>query len=305
MSSALFQDFLIQQKLPVSYLNTAKRYFNVLIDDVLQRCKQQKPVVISINGSQGSGKSTLAAYLDVVTTQRHQLNVVNLSLDDFYLSHQARQSLALNVHPLLQTRGVPGTHDIALALKTLAALKQAQHSVVRVPRFNKATDNPVDEQAWDRVSTPLDVIIFEGWCIGAQPQTETELEEPINALEAQQDNTGSWRHYYNEQLAHSYPELFDQSDVSVMLQAPSFDCVYQWRLEQEEKLRTSSQAHTNDTEQNPDRTMNASDIRHFVSHFQRITEHMLKTLPAQVHHVYQLNDRREIIDETHRGSVDI
>ncbi len=35
-----------------------------------------------------------------------------LSIDDYYLSKIERLRISQKVHPLLITRGVPGTHDI-------------------------------------------------------------------------------------------------------------------------------------------------------------------------------------------------
>lgn len=57
--------------------------------------------------------------------QAQGLAAVALSLEDFYLTRQQRAEFARRVHPLVQTRGVPGTHDIALVLKVIEALQRS------------------------------------------------------------------------------------------------------------------------------------------------------------------------------------
>src|SRR5699024_9400250 len=74
----------------------------------------------AISSLQGSGKSTLATQLASAAAERG-LYLACVSIDDFYLDLDARQRLARQVHPLLATRGPPGTHDLALAIDTLDA----------------------------------------------------------------------------------------------------------------------------------------------------------------------------------------
>src|SRR4051812_33755031 len=71
------------------------------------------PFILGISGLQGSGKSTLATEL-IDAARRRGWSAVSLSLDDVYLTRAERESLARAVHPLLRTRGVPGTHDLTL-----------------------------------------------------------------------------------------------------------------------------------------------------------------------------------------------
>lgn len=306
MLHPLFAKFLSRHKLPASYLHQATQHFSPIIDDILHQLTDRRPILLGINGSQGSGKTTLAAYLQTALAAEHQLRVVSISIDDFYYGKAERQQLAEQVHPLLATRGVPGTHDVPLALATLNALRQAEKETVAIPRFDKASDDRLAEPSWDRVQTPVDVVILEGWCLGAAPEAEAALKEPVNPLEAVQDSDGRWRHYINQQLASVYPPLFKQIDIWVMLQAPSFDCVYQWRLEQEQKLAEKLQSIPQKNQNGwpaaaPAGLMDASQIQQFVQYFQRLTQHMLNTLPAQVDHVYRLDNKRKIIDEIHRS----
>ena len=279
------KQFLKKHHLPDAYLTSAQTHFAPLIKTIASQQQQnQQTITLGINGSQGSGKTTLADYINTVLSHEHNLNVVSLSIDDFYLSKAARQQLAKNIHPLLATRGVPGTHDVALALQTIAALKQQGR--VAIPRFNKATDDIINPKQWATVNAPVDIIIFEGWCLGATAQSSEALAKPINTLEANEDKTGQWRNYVNEQLNQHYPALFKQVDTWAMLKAPSFDCIYQWRLEQEHKLKQQAQQGSG--------VMSDNDIQRFVMHFQRITEHLLASLPPRVEFLFKLDHNRHI-----------
>ena len=279
------KQFLLDHQLPDAYLTSAQAHFTPLIDNVVNQQQQnQQTITLGINGSQGSGKTTVAAYINNVLTHERGLNVISLSIDDFYLSKAARLQLGKDIHPLLATRGVPGTHDVALAMQTLAALK-AQGRVA-IPRFNKATDDIVTPDEWETIEAPVDVIIFEGWCLGATPQVEAELIEPINELEANEDDQGQWREYVNRQLQQQYQTLFAQVDIWAMLKAPSFDCIYQWRLQQEHKLKQSGQQGSG--------VMSDEQIKRFVMHFQRITQHLLIQLPERCQFLFELDKDRNI-----------
>ena len=199
-------------------------------------------MVIGISGAQGSGKSTLALFLANHLRREAQLSATCLSLDDFYLGKAARLDLAGKVHPLFATRGVPGTHDVQLALNVLHGLTEVKASAtIRLPTFDKASDDRLPEHVWAEVDTPVDVVILEGWCLGARPQGAGSLADPINALEDEDDPDGSWRRRANDHLSVDYRELFDRLDTLIMLRIPSFDKVLEWRALQEKKLIQKSE----------------------------------------------------------------
>ena len=132
--------FLERNQLSENYLHFAQRWFEPVLEQFAQQYQSQKrPQILGINGSQGSGKSTLADYLCSIIAERHGVTAVNLSLDDFYLTHDQRAQLAETVHPLLGTRGVPGTHDVDLAIQTIEQLVAG--SECRIPRFDKSVDD--------------------------------------------------------------------------------------------------------------------------------------------------------------------
>jgi D-glycerate 3-kinase len=293
-------DFLTCHYLPPRYLDLARRWFLPLINELaLQRRRAQRPLLIGINGSQGSGKTTLAALLRAIFESRFGLNTIDLSIDDFYLPRDQRLRLAEERHPLFDTRGVPGTHDMSLMRKTLDALLHGE-GPVPIPGFDKALDDRVPEHRWQSVNAPLDMVILDGWCLGTPAQDEEELATPVNLLEANEDPEGEWRRYVNRQIIDHYQPLYDQIDIWVMLEAPSFDCVYRWRLEQEKKLADSLA----DSESS-NRVMSPAELARFIQHYQRLTMHTLKTLPQRVHYLFELDAERNIHAATRPNKVEL
>ena len=216
------------------------------------------PLVAGINGPQGSGKSTAAAFLAAILGREHALRTAVLSLDDLYLGRAERQALAARVHPLFVTRGVPGTHDVALGIAVLDALKAGVAATL--PRFDKRRD----DRSPAALCEPVDVVLFEGWCVGAGPQPVSALAVPVNALEAVEDPDGVWRGHANAALAGDYAALFARLDLLIALQPPGFACVAGWRRLQEAKLHAVR-----------GKGMSDDAIDRFVMHFERLTRHLL------------------------------
>lgn len=235
------------------------------------------PLVVGINGAQGTGKSTLARFLADFLRETESLSVFVLSLDDLYKSRAERALLAERVHPLLGTRGVPGTHDVALAMEFLDGLASKEAGVLRSPRFRKDLDDRVADADWYSVVLPVDVVLFEGWCVSARPQSLGALEVPVNALEATLDAEGIWRGFVNDALAGAYANLFARIDHTVLLRVPSFDCVLDWRMEQEEKLRLSC---ADSGQSEGQRFMSEAELVEFIAHFERLTRWMLVDMPS-------------------------
>lgn len=244
--------------------------------------------IIGINGAQGAGKTTFSKLLKVVLEQKFGMKVVQLSIDDFYLSRAEREELAKSVHPLLITRGVPGTHDVRMAESVLSSLSTAQeNSVTIIPRFNKAMDDPYPQSQWDRFVGRPNVILFDGWFMGAIEQKETELLNPVNDLEKLEDPYCIWRRYVNSQLKDNYKSLFDKIDLLVMLKVSSFDKVYEWRLLQEEKLRIVTANKENN------HVMSKDELVRFISYYERLTKFILKEMPSRADMLFNVsNDHR-------------
>jgi D-glycerate 3-kinase len=285
--NGLITRFLDEQQLPASFSTLiADWYLPLARKLVSMAADRDRPLIVGINGAQGTGKSTLARFLSLMLTQQ-RLRVATLSLDDFYLDRARRGQLGRTVHPLLATRGVPGTHDLDQAKQLMAALADPDsRGQALLPRFDKAVDEPKPRAQWESIELPVDVVLLEGWFVGLQPQHEELLGAPVNALEIDEDPDGTWRSYVNNRLA-DYQPLFQTIDYLVMLKAPSFECVYRWRSLQEQKLAATSGSAG-------DRVMDSPALDRFIQHFERLTRHCLETLPAQANLVLALNADHEI-----------
>lgn len=246
-----------------------------------------RPLVLGICGAQGSGKSTLAGKLEERLTRRG-LRTASLSLDDLYLGTAARRELASSIHPLFATRGVPGTHDVGLGLSVIKALREGE--AVPLPRFDKAIDEPLAQTSWPLCPKGTDVLIFEGWCVGARPQDEAALVRPVNSLEREEDANGRWRKAVNDYLSVPYQSLFGQIDRLVLLAAPGFEVVEGWRRQQEHDLRRKLSAEGRD----PDIAMTDTQIARFIGHYERITRHVLETMPAYADLTITLDASRQV-----------
>lgn len=270
-------DALIRsQALPASYRQTVEQVHRPVSRYIAgRRHALGRPIVVGLCGSQGSGKSTMASFLKVLV-EAEGLKAAVLSLDDLYLTHAERERLGREVHPLLRTRGVPGTHDVALGLGLFDSLTDGA-AEVSLPRFDKAEDDRAPADTWPRIAAPVDVILFEGWCVGAVPQADADLAVPINALEREEDPDGFWRRYVNAELKGNYSRLFGRIDVLALLKAPSFDAVFGWRSLQEKKLadKVKSQGLTGT------HIMGPEEIRRFLMFYQRLTEWILKEMPRR------------------------
>ncbi len=205
----------------------------VLADALAQREAAAGPFVLAISGLQGSGKTTLAAAV-TATAQAHGLDCGDRVAGRFLSDPCPASVVGRLVHPLLLTRGPPGTHDLALAHQVLDAVSLGRP--VRLPRFDKLADDRVPEADWPLAPEPLDLLVMEGWCLGVPAQADVELQPPLNALERDEDPQAHWRRYVNDALSRHYPALWRRFDRLCVLQAPSFEVVSAWRWQQEQAL---------------------------------------------------------------------
>lgn len=251
-----------------------------VVETVLDLAIARRDRPFAIAGLQGSGKSTLSAQVAALAGA-HGLRAVVLSIDDFYLDRPARLALGRNVHPLLATRGPPGTHDVDLACTTLDALLEGRPA--SLPRFDKIADVRLPESDWPRVPQ-CDLVIFEGWFLKVPAQAPEALVEPVNALERQEDPDSVWRSYCNAALARDYDALWARLPELLFLRAPAFDVVPDWRWQQEGTLQASNPGR---------RTMSRAEVDRFVQLFERVSRHALHTLPRIADHVVRLDPSRQ------------
>ncbi|SCW67184.1 D-glycerate 3-kinase [Sphingobium faniae] len=241
--------------------------------------------VLGLCGAQGSGKSTLAGALRDRMERRGVASAI-LSIDDLYLRRTEREELARAVHPLLRTRGAPGTHDVALGLAVIAGLERGE--AVALPRFDKAVDDRAEESAWPLAGAGTRLLILEGWCVGARPQAEAALAEPVNALERDEDADGVWRRFVNEALAGLYQHLFARADRLVLLAAPGFEVVRRWRAQQEAQLRARAGSHGAGV-------MTDAGIARFIQYYERLTRHILIEMPGRADLTIDLGSDRAVL----------
>ena len=248
------------------------------------RWREAVPGRVGLAGGQGAGKSTLARAI-VAACAHFELRAVALSIDDFYRTRAERRRLAEAVHPLLATRGPPGTHDVSLCASVLGALRNPGE--VAVPVFDKGVDDRAPEPR--RVKGPVDVVLLEGWCVGARAQPAESLRSPVNALEAGEDADGRWRAHVNDALGDAYEALFRSFDQLIFLRVPSLGAVRRWRLAQE-------------AERPPAQRLGPEQIERFVAHYERLTLWMLEDLPARADVVVELDEAHRVRAVNFKGA---
>lgn len=248
--------------------------------DVALSVRKPTPV-FGIVGLQGSGKSTLAAQVASLAASKG-LEVAVVSVDDFYLRRQDRLKLSGEVHPLLATRGPPGTHDLALAMDTMTGLREGERTAL--PRFDKLSDDRAPMPEWPIARRRCDLVILEGWFLKTPSQQEAELSQPVNALERDEDAQGIWRRYCNAALATLYPTLWDTVDTTWFLQGPGFEVVPEWRWQQEQSLQAAQPGRT---------AMSRAQVERFVQFFERVSRQVLKTLPGIAEVTVRLDQHRQ------------
>lgn len=240
-----------------------REFVSRILDDALASGVR----IYGICGLQGSGKSTLAAQLAGAAAARG-LRLACVSIDDFYLDCAERHQLGQQVHPLLATRGPPGTHDTGLAAATLDALRRG--GTCRLPRFDKSCDQRRPREQWPTLAA-ADLVVLEGWFLGTPPEDEEALADPVNDLEREEDPDGRWRNWCNRALAREYPSLWRRVDRLLFLQPPGFEVVPAWRWQQEQSLRQANPQY---------RGMDRAALERFIQHFERVSRQALRSLPA-------------------------
>ena len=245
----------------------------------------QKTQIIGLTGGQGTGKSTISNIIKIILKEGFNLSTVIFSIDDFYKTFKEREKMAQKIHPLFLTRGVPGTHDDKLLFNCLKNLKSQNFKKFSIPVFDKSIDDRLPKNKWQKVTKKPEIVIFEGWCVGATSQKKKDLLLPINALEKEKDKKGRWRKFVNKKLKTKYKKIFGQIDTTIFLKVPSFKHVYNWRLLQEKKLRMKSKGK---------KIMNDSQIKNFIMFYERITKNMIKVLNNKAEFVIKIDSKHKL-----------
>jgi D-glycerate 3-kinase len=232
--------------------------------------KKEKTLFIGFAGSQGSGKTTITSILKIILKVFFKREIHVSSIDDFYKTFKDRKKMSRQIHPLFETRGVPGTHDINMIKNFFIRIKKKKFKKFYLPKFDKSIDDRMEKKYWYNIKKKPEIIILEGWCVGAKPQLESLIKKPINIVEKHEDNNSIWRNYANEKLKKEYKNLFGMIDHFIYMKIPNFDMVFKWRFLQEDKLKRKVNSNK--------KIMSYKEIKRFIMFYERITLQMMKDL---------------------------
>ena len=252
------------------------------------KADKKKPYFVGLAGGQGTGKTTTSSLIKIILSKYFKLNVFRISIDDFYKTRKERISLSKRVHPMLLTRGVPGTHDINMMLNFFKKSKSKKFKRLKLPTFNKAIDDRFSKKHWYDLKKKPDVIIFEGWCVGAKSEKNDTLKRTINSMEKTKDQKQIWRKYVNDQLKTKYRKLYSQLNCLIYLKAKDFSLLQKWRLKQERKLWIKSKKSSNT------KIMSKQDVLSFMQTYQRVTQNMFRYMPKYASIIINLNSNHQI-----------
>ncbi len=258
-----------------------KKYISQYIVPIIKNIYHSKNNKFILSGSQGSGKSTLATLLKLVIEKYYKKKVILLSIDDYYLSKNQRLKLSQKIHPLLLTRGVPGTHDIKKLKDHILQFKKQKFPIV-TPTFNKLKDDISKKR---KVFKNADILILEGWCCGASPIEKTYLFKNINDLEKKLDNDFRWRKYYNNKLKKEYQIIFSMFEKKIFIQAKSFNNVLNWRYSQERR---------NASKRNRKTFMNKKATKNFIQYYEKLSKWMIKNMPDEADMLLKVDRNQKI-----------
>tara|TARA_A100001011_G_scaffold23458_1_gene23407 strand:+ start:706 stop:1632 length:927 start_codon:yes stop_codon:yes gene_type:complete len=265
-----------------------KSYLIPLCFWISKKANIKKPYFVGLAGGQGTGKTTTSSLVKIILSKYFKLDVFRISIDDFYKTRKERISLSKRIHPMLLTRGVPGTHDINMMLNFFEKSKSNKFKRLKLPIFNKAIDDRFSKKHWYDLKKKPDVIIFEGWCVGAKSEKNNTLKKTINSMEKTKDQKQIWRKYVNDQLKLKYKKLYSQLNCLIYLKAKDFSLLQKWRLKQERKLWVKSKKNLNT------KIMSKDDVLTFMQTYQRVTQNMFKYTPKYASVIINLNSNHQI-----------
>ncbi|WVF72470.1 hypothetical protein IAT40_007285 [Kwoniella sp. CBS 6097] len=214
------------------------------------------PLMVGLQGPQGCGKTTLCNALVSYLEQKKGLKAAVLSLDDLYRTHDGLKAIA-EKHPdnaLLAGRGPPGTHDVDLAVATLKKIQQINDitsTTVNLPIFDKSLCGGEGDRSTEtvKVNGPIDVFILEGWSMGFNPLSPSELMQAYeNPKPASPETSDTYftKHplssleTLNTHLAELSTAIYTHFTSFIQVEPVSYDYVFTWRLEQEHNMKAKN-----------------------------------------------------------------
>ena len=277
----------IYNKSKSSKIKNLKKIYIPISFWINNKCKKKgRTLILGLSGSQGSGKTMVTGILQIILKKFFKKNIYIISIDDFYKTLRDRNRMSQQKHSLFKTRGVPGTHDINLIKNFFISVKRKKFKKIKLPKFNKSIDDRSKKNYWHNINKRPEIIILEGWCVGAKPQILSSLRKPVNILERHEDKDLIWRKYANEKLKKEYKEIFAMIDYFIFMKVPNFKMVFKLRLLQESKLKKKFHYKK--------KIMTYSAIKRFIMFYQRITLQMMKDLSKSASIVLLLKKNHEI-----------
>ena len=268
-------------------INNLKKIYIPLSFWIENKFKEKgKTLFIGFSGGQGAGKTTITGILKIILKKYFKRKIQIISIDDFYKTQKDRNKMSISIHPLFKTRGVPGTHDINWIKKFFNFIKKRKFRNFKSPRFSKILDDRLKKKYWFNIKEKPEIVIFEGWCIGAKDQSNDLIKKSTNILEKYKDRKMVWRKYVNEKLKNEYKKIFKKLDHLIFVKIPNFDMVFNWRLLQEKKLINKPYLNN--------KIMSYNEIKRFIMFYERITLQMMKDLSKSASIVMFLKKDHEI-----------
>ena len=248
--------------------------------------KKERTLFLGLSGGQGSGKTTITGILKIILKKYFKRKIKTVSIDDFYKTLRERKNMSKKIHPLFKTRGVPGTHDTSSIKNFFIKIKKKRFKKFKIPKFAKNLDDRLKKKYWYNVNERPEIVILEGWCVGAKSQSQSLIKKPINDLEKSEDKQMIWRKHVNHKLKNDYKKIFSKIDHFIFIKIPNFKVVFKWRFLQESKLRKNS--HLNN------KTMSYNEIKRFIMFYERITLQMIKDLSKSASMLMMLKKNQEV-----------
>ena len=262
---------------------------------ISKKADKQNPYFVGLAGGQGTGKTTISSLISIILKKYFKKKVFRVSIDDFYKTRRDRTKLSKSIHPMLMTRGVPGTHDLKLMKNFFKGAKQKKFKSIKVPKFDKSIDDRSPKKNWYNINKKPDIIIFEGWCVGAKAEENRSLKNSINMMERNRDKKLIWRKFVNQQLNTNYKKLYAQLNSLIYLKAKDFSLLQKWRMKQEKKLKLKNK------KKSKNKIMNKNEVLEFMQTYQRVTENMFKKTPKYASVIMNLNSNHIIKSAVYRG----
>ena len=215
----------------------------------------KRPLIQGILGGQGTGKTTLSEVLRLILAKLGY-SIVNLSLDDLYLSYADRLQLQKQ-DPRLIWRGPPGTHDIELGIAVLDELRSSKTGElvagknIKIPRFDKSAWGGAGDRILPESVSDVDIVLFEGWFVGVEPVDELQLNQFL-ADSPFPICTESDRQFARDMNAKlwDYVPLWNRLDRLIVLYPQDYRVSQVWRNQAEQKMMAAGKSGMSELEIN-------------------------------------------------------